>query len=95
MPIVYKPFGVEINRAPEVLTAPEGEDAPVLEDLPEELTEEIILEQDGVHYINSQALKADTDTEKALDLEFLNLVESVTKPQDPETNAAISSASAD
>jgi hypothetical protein len=95
MPVIYKPFGVEINRAPEILTALEEEDIPVLEDISGEPADEIILERNGIHYINGQALKADADTGKALDRKFLNLVDSVMNPQNPETNAAISSASGD
>jgi hypothetical protein len=44
----------------------------------------VILERDGIHYINNQVLNPDKDTEKTLDHKFLNLVESVMKPAAPD-----------
>ncbi|MDR1618181.1 MAG: hypothetical protein LBS06_03930 [Treponema sp.] len=42
-------------------------------------TREVILEQDGVHYINRRAMTPDRETIKKLDRDFLNLVNSVLK----------------
>jgi xanthine dehydrogenase molybdopterin-binding subunit B len=80
MPVIYKPFYSESIQDPEVLTALPAEDVPGAETLSEEVEDEIILERDGIHYINNQVLHPDEDTEKALDPKFLDLVESVIKP---------------
>jgi hypothetical protein len=84
MPIMYEPFHAEINQEPEILTAFEEADIPITETSSgEHPAEAVILERDGIHYINNRALNPDKDAEKNLDTKFLNLVESVMKPAAP------------
>ncbi|MDR2258007.1 MAG: hypothetical protein LBE14_02535 [Treponema sp.] len=84
---MYEPFRVEINQDPEILTALEDAEIPPVETSPwkpeGEPAEGVILERDGVHYINHRVLNPDEDTEKILNPQFLNLVESVMKPAAP------------
>jgi hypothetical protein len=74
---MYKLFQMETQREPEILPAPE---------------DEVILERDGLHIINSRALNPDAETKKTLDHQFLNLVESLINPP---KSGAISSKSGD
>ncbi|MDR1279120.1 MAG: hypothetical protein LBK02_10245 [Treponema sp.] len=48
---------------------------------PEEPQQEIILEENGIHLINNQALSPGTAAQEPLDPEFLNLVESVIRSE--------------
>ncbi|MDR0624073.1 MAG: hypothetical protein LBG10_06540 [Treponema sp.] len=80
MPIIYEPFRIEINREPEILSALEDEDLGFSETPMENPAELVILERNGIHYINNRALHPDEDTEKSLNPKFLSLVESVIKP---------------
>jgi hypothetical protein len=70
---------MESLQNPEVLPALKEEDAPE-ELLPEEPEEDVILERDGLHVVNSRVLNPDGETKKALDRKFLDLVESIIKP---------------
>jgi hypothetical protein len=84
MPIMYKPFRIETNQEPEILTAFEEADIPVTETASGEPPADlVILERDGIHYINNRVLNPDKDTEKALNPNFLNLVKSLIKPAAP------------
>jgi hypothetical protein len=60
------------DDAPDMPDMPETLDIPDAPDMPEE----VILERDGIHYINSHVLAG--AGEKSLDQKFLDLVESVT-----------------
>jgi hypothetical protein len=87
MSIVYKPFHAGTTRNPELLAAMKKADKT---DIPPPAGEPedgpaggVILEQNGIHYINNLMLNPDKDTEKNLDPKFLNLVESVMKPAAP------------
>jgi hypothetical protein len=50
---------------------------------PENPVKEVILERDGIHYIDNQVLNPDGETVKALDQKFLDLVDSVINPVTP------------
>jgi hypothetical protein len=82
MPLVYSPFFLEHRTNPEVLTAERpspraadgagaGKDGAG--------TQDVILEQDGVHYINRSVMTPDRKMIKNLDQDFLSLVDSVLK----------------
>jgi hypothetical protein len=79
---VYTPFLYEETGEPEVLNILEDE-SPVddIADVEElsDTAEEIILEKNGIHFINSNVLSPDRETEKNLDAEFRKLVDSVIK----------------
>jgi hypothetical protein len=87
MPIIYEPFHAKTNQDPEILTAMEEADLPLTpppaEEPEDRPADEVILERNGIHYINNRMLNPDKDTEKALNPKFLNLVESVIKPAAP------------
>jgi hypothetical protein len=68
MTIFYKPFSIETDRT---LGAPL--EAPA---------EEVILERDGIHYINSRFMDPGEEAEKNLDKKFLDLIDSVVNPED-------------
>jgi hypothetical protein len=88
---MYKPFHAETNRNPEILTAAEEVGIPPAPPPDREPADgpadspggEVILERNGIHYINNRMLNPDKDTEKTLNPKFLNLVESVIKPVSP------------
>jgi hypothetical protein len=77
---MYKLFQMESLRNPEILGVLEDDEAPAEEVLPVEPEEEVILERDGIHVINSRILNPDGEIQKTLDHKFLNLVESLIKP---------------
>jgi hypothetical protein len=85
MPLVHKLFQTGIAEDPEILpvliedTAPGGEEPHLID-----AAEEVILEQDGIPYVNSQALSPGGKAAKALDQKFLNLVDSLVKPEGPD-----------
>jgi hypothetical protein len=83
IPAIYEPFRVEINGDPEILPAFEDGDIP-LPEAPGSPADAVILERNGIHYINNRALNPDKDTEKTLNPKFLSLVESVIKRTDSE-----------
>jgi hypothetical protein len=85
MPILYKLFHIEAKKDPEVLQSLGGDEPPEGEALSGEPEDEVILERNGIHVINSRVLHPDKETKKTLDLQFLNLVESVIKPEKPGT----------
>ena len=71
---------MEAQCDPEILPALEAETL-LAEEVPEvEPEDEVILERDGIHYVNSRALNPDKETKKTLDHNFLNLVESLINP---------------
>jgi hypothetical protein len=79
MSIIYEPFHIEAKQEPDILSPIEE----AADEAVDELTDEVILDRDGIHYINSRVLNPDKDTEKTLDPKFLDLVDSVMKPATP------------
>ncbi|GHV90102.1 hypothetical protein AGMMS50268_06050 [Spirochaetia bacterium] len=83
--ILYRPFLFAANKNPEILKALDDEPAtvsgpaavkpPVHKTAPEDIA--VILERNGIHFINSSILKPGRDMEKNLDSEFKKLVDSV------------------
>jgi hypothetical protein len=82
MPIIHEPFHFEAAQNPEILQAL-GNDEFSGGEAPEDPAEEVILEQNGIHYVNRRVLSPDQNTEKALDPQFLGLVESLINPANP------------
>jgi hypothetical protein len=81
--ILYKPFYLETNTDPETLE-PLGENTPPGGEIPpEEPRHEVIMERDGIHFINHRLLSPETAARETLDPDFLDLVESVIKPAKP------------
>jgi hypothetical protein len=84
MPLVYKPFQTSIAGDPEMLpvlieeAVPAGEETRLID-----TAEEVIMEQDGIPYVNNQAIIPGRKTAKTLDQKFLTLVDSLIKPADP------------
>jgi hypothetical protein len=72
-PLLYRSFLAEADREPELLHSPEPEGPPGT----------AILEQDGIHYVNSKILNTDDGADKkmksSLDSDFQELVDTVTK----------------
>jgi hypothetical protein len=72
MSLVYPPFLLEDRTNPELLSAGvPGSSGGEKQD--------VILERDGVHYIDRGAMTPDKKTIKNLDQDFLRLVDSVLK----------------
>jgi hypothetical protein len=71
---------METRQDPEILSAPAEAAVPRSGEPADELSGEVILERNGIHYINNRMFFPDKDTEKTLDHKFVNLVESVIKP---------------
>jgi hypothetical protein len=80
---MYEPFYFGTTQEPELLWALEGEGTAEQESAPETPAKEVILERDGIHYINNRALEPDGETVKTLDQKFLDLVDSVINPASP------------
>jgi hypothetical protein len=78
MPVIHKPFHFGTEQEPEILRVFE-EGAAEYAPAPDTPVKEVILERDGIHYIDNRALKPDGETVKALDQKFLDLVDSVIK----------------
>jgi hypothetical protein len=72
-----------VQRDPEILPALEEENLSTKEVPAAEPEDEVILERDGIHFINSRVLNPDRETKKTLDRTFLNLVESLIDPPHP------------
>jgi hypothetical protein len=79
------PFLFESVREPEYLkpsvdayelSAPEKPEASFQEESP---ISEVILERNGIHFINNHVFNPDKETEKNLDSDFRKLVDSVIK----------------
>jgi hypothetical protein len=94
IPAVYTPFQTAITGDPEILQALDDNDGfPAGEspaenrtdaaDPADDMPEEVILERDGIHYINSRFFNPQGETAKNLDQKFLDLVESVSPAPDP------------
>jgi hypothetical protein len=93
MTILYKPFSIETDQVPGALpldASPGGGPLIVDIDPPEphpvnrgdpEPPEEVILERDGIHYINSRFMDPGAETKKNLDQKFLDLIDSVINPE--------------
>jgi hypothetical protein len=90
IPLVYFPFLLEDRTNPEVLTAeqaPEtrtgkggaGSGATGAKNGVAGDAGAVILERDGVHYIDRRVMTPDRETVKKLDQDFLGLVNSVLK----------------
>jgi hypothetical protein len=98
MPIFYKPFSIETGRAPGALPldAPTGGESLFVDIDPPDAApangnsadtdppEQVILERDGIHYINSRFINPGEETKKNLDKKFLDLVDSVIKSENPD-----------
>jgi hypothetical protein len=79
MSVLYKPFVYTCVSDPEPLESlPDEDDAPEILTL-EDGEPDVIEEHEGVHYISKEALSPDTETEKNLNPDFKNLVDSVIK----------------
>jgi hypothetical protein len=80
--LINRPFLIQANHEPELLQAVSGDDSappPSAEpEAPEEGAGDVILEQDGVNYINPSVFMPDRKTEESLDRDFQNLVDSLT-----------------
>ena len=74
--IIPQPFLLSSTIEPELLPAAEGTQVEIPLPL-EDLSMDIITEQNGVHYINASAFNPDKKTEEKLDNNFRTLVESV------------------
>jgi hypothetical protein len=81
MPLVYSPFLIEHRINPQVLTAERGPSSGTAgaAGKGDAGTRDVILEQDGVHYVNRSVMTPDRKTIKNLDQDFLSLVDSVLK----------------
>jgi hypothetical protein len=77
------PFLFEAAREPEYLKPSVGEVSvpkkPVSSSREETPISEVILERNGVHFINNRVFNPDKETEKNLDSDFRKLVDSVIK----------------
>jgi hypothetical protein len=90
MAVLYKPFSIETGQSPGTLPleAPSGGGS-ILVDIdpppPADTAppDEVILERDGIHYINSRFMHPGEETEKTLDKKFLDLIDSVINPDSP------------
>jgi hypothetical protein len=63
-------FLASLNHDPELLPAASGNKTLAIQ--------EVILERNGLHFINANMLKPDRKTQAALDRDFRELVDSVT-----------------
>jgi hypothetical protein len=81
MPLVYPPFLLEHRATPEVLTVERGPASETAGGTGKDGAgaQDVILEQDGIHYVNHSVMTPDRKTIKNLDQDFLNLVDSVLK----------------
>jgi hypothetical protein len=97
MAIFYKPFSIDAGQVSGALpldASSGGESLVVDIDLPNAAPtngepadayppEEVILERDGIYYINSRFMNPGEETEKNLDQKFFDLIDSVINPESP------------